>query len=194
MKTEPQIAPSLLTYEDYCLIPDDGKRYEVIDGVLYVSPSPRYRHQRTSARLFALLDQHVRQTNAGELLYAPFDVVLSEHHVVQPDILFISRERLTILTEDNIQGAPDLVVEILSEGNRRHDEIVKKAIYERFGVGEYWVIDPALESIKIYRMGEQGYLRIAELDKNSGGSLETPLLPGFSYTLKEIFDEKLSGR
>ena len=182
-----QTAPSLLTYEDYLQIPDDGQRYEVIDGVLYMSPSPRYRHQKAAGRLFALLEQHVRKTDAGELLFAPFDVVLSEHNVVQPDILFIAKDRLSILTERNVRGAPDLVAEILSEGHRRHDEIVKHKLYERYGVNEYWIVDPELERITVYRLRDGRFVRAAEANMEGDEPLGTPLLPGFSVKPAQVF-------
>ena len=187
MKDDMQTAHSLLTYDDYCLIPDDGKRYEVIDGVLYMDPAPLYRHQKTAGRLFSLIDQFARKHRSGEVLFAPFDVVLSEFHVVQPDILFIARSRLTILTEKNVQGAPDLIVEILSEGNRRHDEVVKKAVDERFGVSEYWLVDPSLETIKVYRLQNGLYVRAIEFGVQYSPVLETPLLPDFRCTPDDVF-------
>ena len=187
MKADTQSGPSLITYEDYCLIPDDGKRYEVIDGVLYMSPSPLFRHQHTLKRLLLLLDQHAVATNAGVVIPAPFDVVLSDHNVVQPDILFIAKDRLSILTERNVRGAPDLVAEILSEGHRRHDEIVKHKLYERYGVNEYWIVDPELERITVYRFRDGRFVRAAEASMEADEALETPLLPGFRTRPSELF-------
>ena len=186
MKPDIQSAATSLTYDDYCLIPEDGKRYEVIEGVLYMSPAPFYRHQKALARLFAILNSYVTLADAGELLFAPFDVVFSEHDVVQPDILFISKERLSILTEKNAQGAPDLIIEILSERNRRHDEVMKKSLYERFGIKEYWIVDPARETVKVYKIQEDRYTLQAELD-DLHAVLETTVLPGFRCTLEDVF-------
>lgn len=179
--------PALLTYDDYCLIPDDGKRYEVIHGELFMSPSPIFRHQRISMSLTLILGAYVEETGAGILVAAPMDVILSEHNVVQPDVLFISKGRTSIITEKNIQGAPDLLIEILSEGNRRHDEVVKRKVYESFGVQEYWVIDPVLETIKVYRLEGDRYAKAVELSVEQGDVLTTPLLRAFECTLADVF-------
>jgi len=147
-----------LTVEDYMLFPDDGKRHEIIDGEHYMTPAPTTKHQRISLEISATLHAFVSQHKLGEVFAAPCDVILSAVDVVQPDVLFISAARGSIITDANIQGAPDLVVEILSAGTRKTDEIVKRKRYEHFGVKEYWVVDPELESIKVYRMGSRGML------------------------------------
>ena len=180
--------PALLTYDDYCQIPDDGNRYEVIDGVLYMSPSPIVRHQRVSRNLSLLLSAWVKKTNAGEVLFAPMDVVLSENNVVQPDILFVSNERSSIIEEKNLQGAPDLLIEILSEGNRRHDEVRKRILYESFGVKEYWIVDPVLETIKVYRLEETQFKKTNEWSLESEDTITSPLLPTFEHSLEEVFE------
>ena len=185
--------PAALTYEDYCQIPDDGNRYEVIDGVLYMSPSPFVRHQRISGNLHLILGNWSRETNAGVVLYAPMDVVLSEHNIVQPDILFVRSERISIIEEKNLQGAPDLLVEILSEGNRRHDEIVKRKLYEAFSVQEYWVVDPVLETIKVYRLQGEGYAKVVEWSLEADDSISSPLLTGFACRLLDVFGEQRPG-
>ena len=180
--------PAPLTYDDYCQIPDDGNRYEVIDGVLYMSPSPIVRHQRVLVNLTFFLEKWNRNTKAGQLYVAPMDVVLSEQNIVQPDILFISNERLAIIGEKNIQGAPDLLIEILSEGNRRHDEIQKRDLYESFGVQEYWIVDPVLETIKVYRLNNSTYTRPVEWSLEADDVATSPLLPGFEERLKKVFE------
>lgn len=187
MNTAQRTMPALLTYDDYCLIPDDGKRYEVVHGELHMSPSPVIRHQSIVVRLTILLGTFIEKTQIGRLLIAPIDVILSEHNVVQPDVLFISKERLSIISDKNVQGVPDLLVEILSEGNRRHDEVVKRKLYESFGVGEYWVIDPALETIKVYRLEEGRFMKAAELSKEGEDILTSPLLKRFECPLVELF-------
>lgn len=176
------------TYEDYELFPDDGRRHELIDGERYVTPSPFARHQKTVVNLTLLLGPPIRERQRGELFVAPFDVVLSDLDVVQPDLLFISAERAEILTEKHVRGAPDLVVEVLSESTRRTDEIVKRKLYERFGVREYWAIDPLLESVKVYRLEAGAFRRTAELTAEAGDTLETPLFPGLAVPLSEIFE------
>jgi len=187
MKPDTRTMPTLLTYEDYCLIPNDGNRYEVVDGVLHMSPSPIIRHQQISIQLVSALFNHVTDHDLGLIFHAPCDVVLSVHNVVQPDVLFISKERASIITDKNVQGAPDLLVEILSEGNRRHDEVVKRKLYESFGVKEYWVIDPVLEVVKVYRLEEGVYSTANELSAEIEDVLSSPLLSGFDLDLTTLF-------
>ncbi len=176
-----------LTYEDYLLFPEDGRRHELIDGEHFMTPAPSTRHQRISRKLVGFLDSHLQRTKAGEVFYAPTDVVLSEQDVVEPDLLFVSAARASIVTEKNIQGAPDLVVEIISETSRKTDKTIKRKLYERHGVREYWIVDPELETVEIYRMSDRGYVRAAELCREADHALETPLLPGFQFKLSDIF-------
>jgi Uma2 family endonuclease len=131
-----------LTYGDYAQIPDDGRRHEIIDGEHHVSPSPNADHQDLSGNLHALLHAFVRKHKLGKLYSAPFDVLLSPHDIVQPDILFISTAHRAILTKANVKGAPDLVIEILSRSTRHLDETLKRQRYEQLGVQEYWILRP----------------------------------------------------
>ncbi|WP_447859681.1 Uma2 family endonuclease [Nitrospira calida] len=177
-----------LTYEDYLLFPDDGKRHELIHGDHYMTPAPNTKHQRVSLRLAAALENWIARQRLGTVLAAPYDVVLSDEDVVQPDLLFISAERSSIITEANVQGAPDLIVEILSDATRKKDEVTKRKLYERYGVKEYWIVDPELETVKALRLSGDQYARAAEWSKEARDLLTTPLLPGFSLPLVEIFD------
>jgi Uma2 family endonuclease len=170
-------------YEDLALLPYDGKRHEIIDGEHYVNPAPVTKHQRIVRNLGVALHMFVSSRKAGEVYFTPFDVVLSEANVVEPDILFVSKERLDIIGEKNIMAAPDIVVEVLSESNRRYDEIKKRKLYEEYGVAEYWIVDPELEIVKIYRGGK----RVAELENENSDTLTTPLLPGLEIPLADIF-------
>lgn len=183
---EPQSA-TRWTYEDYAALPDDGKRYEILDGELFVTPSPLAWHQQISMNLTLALGMHVRAHKLGQLFYAPFDVVLSRTDVVQPDILFISAARAEIITRANVQGAPDLVIEVLSDGTRRNDEIQKRNAYDRFGVAEYWIVDPELELMTIYRRDADGFRRVAEVENGPHGVITTPLLPGLSLPIRDVF-------
>lgn len=137
-----------LTYQDYVLLPDDGKRYEILDGDLYVTPSPTARHQRVSFNLSMALGQHVKANRLGEVLVAPLDVILADDSIAQPDILFISSERLPIVT-DWVHGAPDLVIEVLSPGTRERDRTLKRHLYPRHGVRELWLVDPEAKMVEV---------------------------------------------
>ena len=176
-----------LTYEDYLLFPDDGKRHEIIDGDHYVTPPPKTKHQKISVNLTVAMGSFVKQRSLGLVLAAPSDVILSDENVVQPDLLFVSTARASIVTEDNIRGAPDLVVEIISETTRKKDEVTKRKLYERFGVQEYWVVDPELEIVKIFKLAQQRYGRAIELSKETNDVLTTELLTGFRLSVSEIF-------
>lgn len=174
------------TYEDYLLLPEDGKRHEIIEGEHSVSPAPNRKHQRVVTRLASDLDRWARDQRFGEVYVAPFDVVFSELDIVQPDVLFFSRTNLGVLTEANAQGAPDLVVEVLSESTRKRDLTIKRKLYARYGVREYWVVDPELETVTVFRgAGELG--KVAELAAEGGDQLESPLLPGLALPLTELF-------
>jgi Uma2 family endonuclease len=179
--------PTRLTYDDYVSFPDDGRRHELLDGEHIVTPTPVSGHQRVSIRLATALHIFVQQHRLGEVLAAPFDVILSDHNVVEPDLLFVSNERRAIV-QDWVRGAPDLVVEILSPSTRRLDEVTKRHLYDRFGVREYWIVDLDIDTVKVYRRAEDGrFLRVAELAAEADDALDTPLLPGFSLRLRELF-------
>ncbi len=182
-----EVRSSQLTYEDYLLFPDDGKRHEIIDGDHCVTPAPKTKHQKVSFNLTVAIGSFVKQRGLGLVLAAPSDVILSDENVVQPDLLFVSTARANIVTEDNIRGAPDLVVEIISETTRKKDEVTKRKLYERFGVQEYWIVDPELETVKIFRRAQQGYGRAVELSKEADDILTTELLAGLKLALVEIF-------
>jgi len=175
-----------LTYEDYCLLPDDGKRYEIIDGELYVTPSPVSAHQRVVTNLTYYLVEFTKRLGQGQVFVAPFDVVFSHYDVVEPDLIYISTERASVLTEKNVQGAPDLVVEVLSESTEGRDRTTKLKLYARYGVREYWMIDPATRTAEIYRTVPQGL----ELASTFGAAREltSPLLPGLRLTLAKVFE------
>jgi Uma2 family endonuclease len=174
-----------LTYEDYVLFREDGQRHEIIDGEHYVSPAPFTRHQRISMRLSSRLFSFAEDHRLGEVLPAPTDVLLSRHDILQPDILFISNERAGIVTEKNIQGAPDLVVEILSESTRKLDERLKLSRYELLGVREYWIVDPLADRVNVFRAEGESFRQVAEL--SAGDILTTPLLPGLEIPLRDLF-------
>ncbi len=177
-----------LTYEDFLELPDDGRRHEIIDGEHFVTPSPVARHQRILGNLHYFIKAFLRQHDLGEVFLSPLDVLFSDFDIVEPDLIYLSRERWSVLTEANLRGAPDLVVEILSPSTRGRDEGIKRKLYERFGVSEYWIVDPETEAVEVLRQrGDEGFERVAELSRGSGEALSTPLLPGLEIPLEEIF-------
>ena len=171
------------TYRDYLLLPE-GDRRELIEGDFYVVPAPTFRHQIISRNLGMLLWEFVRGKGLGQVVWAPTDVVLSPESVVQPDILFISNERRGIITEDNVSGAPDLVVEILSPSTAERDRELKLTLYARYGVREYWIVDPEDSSVEVMALGDAG---VASARSYTSGRVESSLLPELGITLGEIF-------
>jgi Uma2 family endonuclease len=179
--------PIRLTHSDYLAFPDDGRRHELIDGEHVVTPAPLERHQRVSRRLLVAIDRHVDANGLGEVFHAPFDVILSDHDVVEPDLLFVSSERRAIV-HGWVYGAPDLVIEILSAGSRRVDRGTKLHLYDRFGVREYWLVDPDANTVAVHRRAPDGaFPRLVELSAENGDTLTTPLLAGFSLALRDVF-------
>lgn len=172
------------TYEDYLKTPDD-KRYELINGELLMTPSPIPNHQRISGKLEFLLRKFITENNLGEVFYAPCDVYLDNENVVQPDILFVSQDRLGIIGETNIQGAPDLVIEILSKNSVYRDMVQKKRLYARFGVKEYWIVLPEEEEVEVYILKDNTYQLSQTYSK--ADTFESPALKGLKIVLKEIF-------
>ena len=177
-----------LTVDDFMLFPDDGKRHEIIDGVHYVTPSPVTRHQAISGRLFLSLGNFLAaQPQLGRVFYAPFDVIFTRWDVVEPDLLVIAGDQLDILTTKNVQGAPAIVVEILSPGTRKVDESIKRRLFERGGVREYWLIDPELDIVKVYRREADGsFPRVGELSREAEDRLISDVLPGWSIALTTL--------
>jgi Uma2 family endonuclease len=182
------VSATKLTYEDFLGFPDDGQRHELIDGVHFVTPSPATKHQRVSGRLFACLFNYLRLHPIGEVFSAPFDVVLSNHDVVEPDLLVVLADQSAIVTDQHVRGAPALVIEILSPGTRRTDEGAKSRLYDRVGVREYWLVDPVRDVIVVRRRSPDGPLApTAEWSRQEGSAAGSPLLPGLSLPLEELF-------
>ena len=176
-----------LTYEDFLLFPDDGLRHEIIDGEHYVTPSPNRGHQLLVGRLYFEIEQFLRANRGiGQVFLSPFDVIFSKWDVVEPDLLFIAADQEDIVTDKNVQGAPALVVEIASPGTRRRDEQIKRQLFDRGGVREYWIVDPDAHVVRVFRRQPDGSLApVAELA--DGTVLSTPLLPGLEIRLNDLF-------
>lgn len=172
------------TYEDYLKTPDE-ERYELIGGELLMTPSPVPNHQRISGKIEFELRKFVAEHDLGEVFDAPCDVHLDDENVVQPDILFISKDRLNIIGEKNIQAAPDLAIEILSKSTAYRDLVQKKRLYASFGVKEFWIVIPGEEAIEVYILKENTFILYKSYNKNE--TLESPYLTGFKIELKRIF-------
>lgn len=127
--------------------------YELLNGELVAKSAPSPLHQRISRNIFRALDNFVIANNLGEVLYAPLDVFLDEYNATQPDVLFLSREKQHLVTPDGVQGAPDLVVEIISPSSMKRDRGDKMKLYERCGIGEYWLVDARTRSVEVYENG-----------------------------------------
>jgi Uma2 family endonuclease len=178
-----------LTWDDYVLFPEDGMRHELIDGEHYVTPAPFLRHQEIVGRLFLAIGNYLMTHPVGRVFVAPLDVILSTFDVVEPDLLYVSNERAPDLLKDWVRGAPDLVIEVGSESTRKRDETIKRALYERAGVIEYWIVDPAIDVVRIYRRVDDRFGRPAELSRRGDDVLATELLSGLEIALDALFRE-----
>ena len=179
-----------LTYDDFLLFPEDGKRHELIDGEHYVTASPNLKHQLIVGQLHLVIGSWLEFHPVGRIILAPFDVIFSDLDVVEPDLLFVAEDRAGgVLTSQGVRGAPDLVVEVASKSTRARDETLKRRLYERFGVAEYWVVDPVIDVVRVYRRGGPGFLRPEEMSREAGDTLRTPLLPDLEIPLARIFKD-----
>jgi Uma2 family endonuclease len=173
------------TYDDLAAMPEDNVVREILDGELFVAASPVTKHQRIVRRLLYEIEHYLRSNPIGEVFVSPFDTVFAFDNVCSPDLLFVSNERSSIITAKNIQGAPDFVIEVLSEWNRRNDEVRKLRIYERFGVKEYWIVDPEADAVRIQRRQGEGFALVNELSAKD--VLTSPLFPGLTIDLATLF-------
>ena len=181
------------TYEDYLATPSD-ERYELLDGDLIMVPAPNLKHQKVQRRLGQRLSQFIEEHDLGEFFYAPCDVFLSDSNVVQPDLLFVSREHEHLLSDgEKVRGAPDLVVEILSPSTADKDRGStadkdrgsKRELYGRHGVAEYWLVDPIAETVSIHR--QRGGVLAATDTFSRGQTLRSALLAGLELRLDDVF-------
>lgn len=172
------------TYEDYAKLPE-GAPYQLIGEELIITPAPMPYHQIVWRKIVSLLTQYVEKNNLGEILYSPIDVYFTEEDVFQPDIIFISKERLNIIGETKIEGAPDLIIEILSPSTAYYDLGRKYEIYEKSGVKEYWIVHPERKSIEIYQ-NESGQFKLVQTAKETG-TINSPFLKGLELNLEKIF-------
>jgi Uma2 family endonuclease len=171
-------------YQDYLQLPED-KRYEILEGELYGVPAPNTRHQRLIKRIMTALIRQTEEKGLGEVFVALYDVVFSDENIAQPDILFVRKERMAIIGEANLPGSPDLVVEILSPGTRKKGLAIKRKIYARFGVQEYWIVDPEANIVEVLTWKESGYITAGVYQGSE--SLSSPLLHELDLPLSGIF-------
>lgn len=175
----------VLTYEDYCLLPNDRNRYEILDGELSVTPAPRTKHQSISGALYFVLRYHVVAHRLGKIYAAPTDLILTSTTVVQPDLIFIGNDRLHIITERAIEGTPTLVVEILSPTTQQNDRITKAQLYAKYGVPHYWLIDPDRQLLEAYELsGEQYSLATKAQDADL---FMSSVFPGLSFQIGDLW-------
>jgi Uma2 family endonuclease len=175
-----------LTYEQFRQLPDDGKRYGLIKGYVHFLPTPTLRHQTVLGNLSRSLGIYLRRDRLGILLFAPLDVLLADHTALQPDLVFVSNARANILREEFVDGAPDLVVEILSTSTAAHDRATKLPIYAAAEVPEFWLIDPLAKTVEVLKLQGKKYLVDAILAGDQ--TLTSSLFPGWELPLSELFD------
>ena len=174
------------TYEDLQHIPPDRNRYEIVDGELFVTPSPITLHQRIVTNLAAQLWQHVRKHRLGEIFVAPLDVVFTFSTVFEPDVIFVTKSRRRVVKEKNISGPPDLVVEVLSESTTKLDFEIKPKQYALYGVPEFWRVDPFDKTVEIFRLKEGEYELAAHLGFEQ--DLTSPLFPGLILPVSSLWE------
>jgi Uma2 family endonuclease len=174
----------LWTYDEMLAeLPESTQPLELWDGEIVMSPSPHAEHQRLVLRVCERLNRFVTQKGLGEVFVSPLDVVLSPKRVVQPDVLFVSNARRHII-KDHIRGVPDLAFEIISEGTWQRDRVAKKSLYEQFGVGEYWIIDPESRTIEVFALVEGSYSLRSRAEGNERAN--SRLLKGFGLSFSDL--------
>lgn len=186
MSSLPAAQPLHLTYEDYCALPVDGRRYQLIEGEICVGPAPTSRHQRISRNLEFILHAHVSARGLGEVFDAPIDVILERGTVVQPDLLFVAPARAAIITERGVEAAPDLVVEILSPSTEALDRGPKRQLYARHGVAHYWIVDPDARSLSEYVL-QGGGLYALRATHPAGQPCTTAVFADLAIDLAAVF-------
>lgn len=179
------VLPRPLTYDDLSLMPDDGLRREIIGGELIVNPAPSPGHQRVVGHLYRLIGDHARDSGAGEVLFAPVDVLLGRFDVVEQDLVYLSSERGRVADgAKGIEVPPDLVVEVISPSSSGIDRVRKMALYAGAGVAEYWIADPATRMLELYALEGDDYVAIQQ---ESDGRLASRVLTGFRIDPTEAF-------
>ena len=172
-----------LTYDDFAALPDDGKHYELLAGVLYVNPSPGLPHQHTAKRAFFQICEYFEENGLAEVFFAPFDVILSEHDVAEPDILVVAAA--SQFSPRGVEGPPALVVEVISPSSRNYDRVTKAARYLALGVEHYWIIDPKAKHVLCQRAEGGEWVVVAE--GRDSDTVCDPAWPDLVITLKDLW-------
>jgi Uma2 family endonuclease len=152
-----------LTYRDYAALPDDGRRYEILDGELSVTAAPNPRHQLTLGDLYDVVRRHVKEHGLGLVFFAPIDVILADTTIAQPDLVYLDQARTGLVSQRGIEGAPALVVEVLSPTTTRTDRTTKLRLYARYGVPHYWIVDSEAHAIEVYELSGGAYSLVARV-------------------------------
>ncbi|HEU0051926.1 MAG TPA: Uma2 family endonuclease [Longimicrobium sp.] len=179
-----QSAARRWTYAEFARLPDDGNRYEVIAGELYMTPAPHPFHQEVVIRLSEWLRPYVREHRLGRVIVSPVDVLFAEGDYFSPDLVFVRRERREAITARGVEGPPDLVVEVVSPGGGPRDRVLKRQRYAGFGVPEYWVVDPMLRQVEVYRPDAEPFIASTTLEWRPQSTL-----PVLAIELAELFSE-----
>jgi Uma2 family endonuclease len=176
-----------MNYRDFWYLPEDGRIYEIIDGELHNMAPPTVRHQDVSKRIVMILYNYLEKKDIGIVYHAPIGVVLGNEDIVQPDVIFISRARGEIIKEREIRGTPDLIIEILSPRRKRYDRTIKKKLYSKYKVPEYWVVSYTNEWIEVYSLKEDRYELFGKFEKQDTNVLRSKLFPKLKVKLDEVF-------
>jgi Uma2 family endonuclease len=176
----------VLTYRDYAALPPDGRRHEIHDGALSVTPAPSPRHQEIVLRLAVALHAHVSEQRRGRVILAPVDVILNDTTVVQPDLVYLDEPRLAAISARGVEGAPTLVIEVLSPSSALIDRRVKPQLYARHGVPFYWLVDPEAQALEVYSLGPAGYDLV--LRASGAGPVGPPPFTGLTLSPASIMD------
>ncbi len=190
------LALQKLTYREFREMEfdeDDRFHYELLDGAMYKKSSPSPQHQRLSRLLLRAIDTLVTEKNLGEVFYAPLDVSLDEYNAPQPDLVFVSTAKQHLVTRDGIRGAPDLVVEIISPSSVKIDRFKKRDIYERFGIPEYWLVDPQNQTVEVYVLAEAGRYEsfcvasVLDIDEGTSFPITSTVLTELQLDIRQLF-------
>jgi Uma2 family endonuclease len=174
------------TYEAYTALPEDGNRYEIVQGVLMMTPAPEPAHQGIAEEINSYLRSQILHTKRGLVLTAPIDVVLSKHMTVQPDVLVLLKEHLDRLQKKRIVGAPDLAVEVISPSSATYDRLVKYSVYERAGVPEYWLVNVDEQTIEVFILEAETYRSLGIFQDEQ--HLISRIVPETEITVSQLFD------